>query len=435
MPKPVLVIVGRPNVGKSTLFNRILGRPTAIVEDIPGVTRDLNYQDAAWEDKRFMVVDTGGFYPKHDDNIFVQIKEQAVFAIEEADVIIHLLDGKEGMNPYDNDLVKLLRTSGKPVVWAVNKVDAPEREDRALDFYTLGVGVPVNVSAATGYGFDELMEAVSAHMADWENETSEHPRVAVVGRPNVGKSTLINTLIGRKRLLTSNIPGTTRDAIDTICTSHKRKYVFIDTAGIRRQDRHGYSVERFALVRTLRSIDRADVVLQLLDVADGVTSEDQKIAGLVHEQGKSIVFVMNKWDLVEDHAKELKGIMQQVAKKLFFFDHAPVITISGMERTRVTKLFELVDYCMEQRNLRVPTSELNRIAESIEMPSYRGMPVRIYYMTQYRTSPPGFALFTNRPEGVKPQHLRSIESQLRERFGFQGSPIWLKIRRKGEKRY
>jgi GTP-binding protein len=430
MGKPVLVILGRPNVCKSTLFNRIVGRQAAIVEDTPGVTRDRNYMDAEYDDRQFTVVDTGGFFVEHDDNIFVQIKEQALFAIEEADVIIHLLDGKEGINPHDADLVEVLRTSEKPVIWAVNKIDGSTREDRVLDFFSLGIEEPLPVSASNGYQFDELMERVVKHLPERHEEAVDFPKVAVVGRPNAGKSTLVNTLLGKKRLLVSPVPGTTRDSIDTVCTYYKRKYLFIDTAGIRRKDRHGYSVERFAMVRALRSIERADVCVLLIDASEGLVSDDQKIAGLIQDKLKGCVIVLNKWDLVDDPDKRMKQLTAKIKDKLWFFQHAPVLTASGLEKKRITKIFSLVDQVAAERKKRIPTAELNKIVQDLNLPSYRGRRVKVYYMTQFGIEPPSFTLFTNMPEGIRKSDTRHIEAKLRERYGFGGTPIRLYIRKR-----
>jgi GTP-binding protein len=390
--------------------------------------------DAEWDGKGFVIVDTGGFYPRHDDNIFTQIKEQALFAIDEADVIVHLLDGKEGANPYEADMVEILRSSGKRVIWAVNKVDTETREDRAYEFYSLGIEELFPVSAATGYNFVDFMDLVTGSFMEAGPEPDGYPKVAIVGRPNVGKSTIVNALTGKKRLLVSPVAGTTRDSIDTICSYYRRKYLLIDTAGIRRKDRRGYSIERFAMVRSLKAIERCDVAIIMLDASAGILSEDQKIAGLVNESLKSAIFALNKWDLVEDHAKLMKKLEGQIAKKLWFFQHAPVITTSGLEKKRITKFFPIIDDVIKERNKRIPTAALNKFAETLSIPPYKHRKVKIYYMTQYRTAPPGFALFTNRPEGIRPSHLRNIESRLREMYGFKGTPILIKVRQRGRER-
>jgi GTP-binding protein len=430
MPKPVIVIVGRPNVGKSTLFNRIVGYQAAIVEDVPGVTRDRNYMDAQWDDRAFVVVDTGGFYTRTPDNIFEQIKEQALFAIAEADLIIHLFDGKDGLNPYDTELVELLRASGKKVVWAVNKVDAATREERLYEFYNLGVGDPMPVSAATGYNFDELMERVLAELPHYTEEHIDYPKVAVVGRPNVGKSTLVNALLGKKRMLVSPEAGTTRDSVDSVCTYYSKKYLLIDTAGIRRKQKIGYSLERFSLVRAMRSIERCDVAVILIDASEGIVSDDQKIAGMVHAYRKGAIFLMNKFDLVQEPEAAMKKLTREMEKKIWFFTHAPVLTTSGLTRKRVTKVFPLIDEVIEERGKRISTSELNRFLGRITAPSYRGRTVKLNYMTQVASNPPVFALFTNKPEGIRESFIRHLEGKLREKYSFRGVPIRISIRQK-----
>ncbi len=431
MAKPIVVIVGRPNVGKSTLFNRIVGHSVAIVEDMPGVTRDLNYRDAQWEGKEFVAVDTGGFYPRHDDNIFTQIKEQAIYAIDEADAIVHIFDGKDGLNPFDSDLAELLRSSGKPVLWVVNKVDSELREDRAYDFYSLGLDEVMTVSATTGYNFDEFMDKLVALLPDSEPEETDYPKVAIVGRPNVGKSTMVNSLLGKKRLLVSPVPGTTRDAIDTVCTYYGRKYLLIDTAGIRRKGRRGYSIERFSMVRTLRAIERADVALVLIDASVGIVTEDQKIAGLVHDYGKSALFVFNKWDLVKDPDIRYEKLTGKLAREMWFLPDSSVLTTSGLEKKRITKLYSHIDDLMVERRKRIPTAELNKFLSFISIPPYKGKTVKLFYITQYRTEPPGFAIFTNRPDGVRDNHVRNIVARLREKFGFKGTPVRIRIRGRG----
>jgi GTP-binding protein len=430
MPKPVLVIVGRPNVGKSTLFNRIVGSQAAIVEDIPGVTRDRNYMDAVWEDRAFVAVDTGGFYPRHDDNIFAQIKEQALFAIDEADLIIHLLDGKEGLNPYDIELADILRASGKKVFWVVNKIDAPTRESLLADFYPLGVDELMPVSAATRYNFDDLMDRAAALLPPSEFVEADYPKVAVIGRPNVGKSTIINSLLGKRKLLVSPVPGTTRDSIDSVCSYYRKKYLLIDTAGIRRKDRRGYSLERFAMVRTMRSIERADVAIIMIEAPEGIVTEDQKIAGMVHRQEKGAIFLFNKWDLIKEHGPAYKKLMAEVEGKLWFFLHAPVLTTSGIERKRITKIFPLIDDVIKERKKKISTPELNRFLKGITVPPYKGRKVRLLYMTQVGTEPPRFAVFTNKPEGIKESFIRHIESRLRDKYSFRGTPIRVHIKRK-----
>jgi GTP-binding protein len=432
MSKPVVVIVGRPNVGKSTLFNRMTGTHSAIVEDTPGVTRDRNYLDAKWDDKVFMVVDTGGFYPDPPEDIFVLAKEQAIFAVEEGDIVIHLLDGKDGLTPADMELARLLRASGKKILWAANKIDAPTKEDRLYDFFRIGTEELWPVSAATGHGYEEFMDRLGQLLPEYQEEVVEYPKIAVVGRPNVGKSTLVNALLGKKRMLVSPVAGTTRDSIDSVCTYHARKYLVIDTAGLRKKGRVGYSIERFALVRAVRSIERCDVALVVLDASEGITEQDIKIAGIVKEYGKGAIFLLNKWDLIEGPDEVFKQIIPELARKMWFSPYAPVITVSGLVRKRITKVFPVIDRIIDERNKRIPTGELNRFFRDfvggMNLPMYRGKSVKLYYMTQVREEPPGFVIFCNFPEAVKEQHLRFIEKGLRDSFSFEGTPLKIYVR-------
>ena len=435
MPKPLVVIVGRPNVGKSTLFNRMTDSQSAIVGDVSGVTRDRNYMDAEWEGKGFTIVDTGGFYPEPEDEMFQDVREQALFAIDEADVIIHLLDGKEGLNQNDVEIANILRTSGKKIIWAVNKIDAPTREDRLYDFYRLGSDV-MPVSAVTGYGFDEFMDRVASFLqtAVKTAEKVVFPKVAVVGRPNVGKSTLVNTLLGKSRMIVSSVPGTTRDSIDSVCSYYGRRYLLIDTAGLRKKGKIGYSVERYSMVRTIRSIERCDVAVIVLDAIDGIVEQDKKIAGLVEKYGKGAVFLMNKWDMVKEPDALFKKYVAEFESKFWFFRHAPLLTVSGTERKRVTKVFPLVDMVISERKKRIKTSELNDfLRETVagsHLPMYKGKTVKFYYMTQVGTEPPEFVIFTNQPEGLKEAYIKFIEKSLRERFSFSGTPVRIYARHK-----
>ncbi len=419
-------------MGKSTLFNRITGSHAAIVEDIPGVTRDRNYLDANWEDKTFMVVDTGGFYPDPPEDIFAQAKEQAIFAVEEGDIIVHLLDGKDGLTPADMELARLLRASGKKILWAVNKVDAPSREERLYDFYGIGTEDLWPVSAATGHGYEEFMERLVSMLPEYREEAVDYPKIAVVGRPNAGKSTLVNALLGKKRMLVSSVPGTTRDSVDSVCTYHGKKYMLIDTAGLRKKGKVGYSIERFAMVRAIRSIERCDVALIVIDAADGIAEQDLKIAGVVKDYGKGAVVLLNKWDLVAEPEEAFKQVMPELERKLWFCRYAPAITISGLVRRRITKVFPVIDHIIEERKKRIPTGELNRFFREVvarhPLPMYRGRAVKLYYMTQVKEEPPGFVIFANYAEAVKDQHLRFIEKALREQFSFEGTPVRIHVR-------
>ncbi len=434
MKKPLVVIVGRPNVGKSTLFNRMCRSRAAVVEDIPGVTRDRHYRDAVWEDKSYTVVDTGGFYIDPPEDIYAQAKEQALFAIDEGDIVIHLMDGKDGLTPADIELARLLRTSGKKVIWAVNKVDAPTRQDRLYDFFEIGSEDLLPISAVTGYGYPEFMERLSSFLPDYAEEPSAFPRIAVVGRPNVGKSTLVNGLLGKQRMVVSSTPGTTLDAIDSVCTYYGSKYLLIDTAGLRKKGKIGYSLERFAMVRAHRSIERCDVALIVLDAGEGVTEQDVKIAGLVKEYGRGAVIVLNKWDLVPKPEEAFPSLMAEVERRFWFAQYAPVLTIAGAVKKRITKVFPIIDRVIAERKRRVPTNELNRyfrnVMEGTPLPLYRGKSVKLYYITQVKTEPPSFVVFANYPEGVQDAHLRFFERGLREHFGFEGTPIRITVRQR-----
>ncbi len=439
MNKPVVVIVGRPNVGKSTLFNRITRSQAAIVEAIPGVTRDRNYRDATWEGKTFMVVDTGGFYLEPPEDVFVQAKEQAFFAIEEGDIIIHLLDGKDGLTPADMELARLLRASGKSVVWAVNKIDAESRIERMYDFYRIGTEELIPVSAATGYGYETFMNRMYDLLPYAEIETADYPKIAVVGRPNVGKSTLVNALTGKQKIVVSSVPGTTRDALDSMCTYHGRKYVFIDTAGLRKKGKIGYALERFSMVRTVRSIERCDVALLILDAGEGIVEQDQRIAGMIKDYGKGTVFLLNKWDLVQDPERAYDLLSEALKRKMWFSSYAPFLTVSGLVKKRIFKVYPVIDVIMAERGKRIRTAELNRffqkIHSEITLPQYKNRKVKWYYMTQVKEEPPSFVLFVNYPEAVKTSHTRFIEKKLRESFGFQGTPLNIYVRpRKREKK-
>ncbi|MEW6068575.1 MAG: ribosome biogenesis GTPase Der [Nitrospirota bacterium] len=434
MAKPAVVIVGRPNVGKSTLFNRMTLSHTAIVEDIPGVTRDRNYLDAEWEGKKFTVVDTGGFYPEPADDIFQQIKEQALFAVDEADVIIHLLDGKDGLTPSDMELAKLLRVSGKKVLWAVNKIDGPTREERLYDFYPIGTEDLWPVSAATGYGYDEFMDKLISILPSYTEEVADYPKIAVVGKPNVGKSTLINTLLSKKRMIVSPVPGTTRDSVDSLCTYYGRKYLLIDTAGIRKKGKFGHTIERFSIVRAIRSIERCDISLIVIDASDGIVEQDQKIAGIVESYGKGVIFLLNKWDIVSNPEDAYERLGNELSRKMWFMQHAPFLTISAMERKRVTKIFPIIDEIIKQRKKRISTAELNRffreVISPVSLPLYKGRQVKFYYITQIKTEPPSFVIFANYPSAVKKSHLRYIEKGLRQRFSFAGTPVRIYIKQR-----
>lgn len=431
MKLPLVAIVGRPNAGKSTLFNRLIRQKKAITEKTPGVTRDRIEAEAEWEGKRLLLVDTGGFTDM-EDTIITQVRKQALYAIDEADVVIHLLDGKIGVTPEDMELMRLLKEKNKKVIYAVNKIDTPSKMNLIYEFYKLG-DEPLAVSAQTGYGIEELMEKVISLLPKKEErETQELPEIAIVGRPNTGKSTLVNTLLGKERMIVSPEPGTTRDSVDSICKYYGKQYVLIDTAGIRRKARIEDNIEYYSITRAMKSIERADVVILLIDAVEGITDQDQKIAALIRENNKSAIVCFNKWDMVEEPDRRLKYLLNEFQIKLPHLSYAPVLTISGLEKKRVTKLFPLIDEILIERKKRVPTGELNRILKKIKeelmIPAYRGREIKIYYLTQAETEPPGFVLFVNFPQAIKEHHKKYIENLLRERFGFKGSPVRIYIR-------
>ena len=445
MPKPVVAIVGRPNVGKSTLFNRIIGRNFAIVEDMPGVTRDRNYAEAEWEGKHFLLVDTGGFEPETVDPMYSKMRDQTTLAVEEADFIIFLMDGKQGLLPSDIEVSHRLRASGKPVLYAVNKVDGEKHQDLIPDFYRLGIDTLFPLSAQHGPGFSELMDELGRMLPETSPETEEKeqaelPRLAIIGRPNVGKSSFVNSLIGEDRMIVSPMAGTTRDAVDSLYQYYGRKYVLVDTAGIRSRGRISQGVEKYSVMRAMKGLSRADVALVLIDAAEGITEQDERIVGLAHEEGKGLIIVLNKWDLVPDKEEAFKRVTTEVRQRLKFADYASVITISALTRQRVTKVFEEIDKVIVEREKRVPTAELNRVFETLiaghEPPLYRARRVKYFYITQVGIKPPTFVVFVNYPDGVHFSYIRYIENGLRNAFGFNGSPvrIFAKTRREESKK-
>ncbi len=443
MPKPVVAIVGRPNVGKSTLFNRIIGRNLAIVEDLSGVTRDRNYADAEWDGMPFLLVDTGGFEPDTADAMYLRMREQTTLAIEEADVVLFLVDARQGLLPADIEVSHRLRASGKPILYAVNKVDGERHEALVPEFYRLGAEALFPFSAKHGPGFSDLMDELIRILPGRAetaaaSEAADRPRIAIVGRPNVGKSSFVNALVGEHRMIVSPQAGTTRDAVDSLYRHYGKEYVFVDTAGIRSRGRISQGVEKYSVMRAIKSLSRADAALVLIDADEGVTEQDERIAGLVHEEGRGLILVLNKWDLVEDRENAYKRLSAQVRERLKFADYAPILTISTKTKQRLTRVFGEIDRVMEETTRRVPTGELNRVFERLlaahEPPLFRGKRVKYYYITQVGVRPPTFIAFVNYPGGVHFSYLRYIENNLRDAFGFQGTPVRIYTKRRREER-
>ncbi len=434
--KPIVAIVGRPNVGKSTLFNKLAGRKKAIVADEPGVTRDLNFAAVEELGRAFTLVDTGGFETAPDDTILKQVRDQARLAIEDAHLIILLMDGRTGPTPQDKDLVEMLRRTDKKVIYAVNKVDSARREAELAEFYSLGLKDPLPISAEQGRNLNELIDAIIALLppAREEKEEEDRVKVAVVGRPNVGKSSLLNRLIGKQRSIVSDRAGTTRDAVDTPFDREGNRYLFIDTAGIRKKSRVSLTVESYCVIEALKSIDRCDCALLVLDAAAGVTGQDEKIAGIIEEKKKCCVIIVNKWDLVEKDTRTVDFVTDTIREKLPFIAYAPVLFISALTGQRVSKIFETVDTVIEKSRQRISTSNLNTVLEGIisrHSPQvYRTKAVKFYYITQTEVSPPTFVIFTNFPEGVEDSYKRFMVNSLREALGLDNVPIRLFFRKR-----
>lgn len=440
MSKPIVAIVGRPNVGKSTLFNVIAGDTISIVKDTPGVTRDRIYADCDWLNMNFTLIDTGGIEPDSKDIILSQMREQAEIAISTADVIIFIVDVRQGLVDSDSKVADLLRKSHKPVVLAVNKVDSVAKYGNDVyEFYNLGIGEPVAVSAASRLGIGDLLDEVVKHFdsEQMEEEEDERPRIAVVGKPNVGKSSIINKLVGENRVIVSDIAGTTRDAVDTEVIHEGTPYVFIDTAGLRRKSKIKEELERYSIIRTVSAVERADVVVVVIDATEGVTEQDAKIAGIAHERGKGIIVAVNKWDAIEKTDKTIYEYTRKIKEVLSFIPYAEYLFISAATGQRLTKLFEMIDVVRQNQNLRVATGVLNEImTEAVAMqqpPSDKGKRLKIYYMTQVAVKPPTFVIFVNDKELMHFSYTRYLENQIRNAFGFKGTALKFLVReRKGK---
>jgi len=437
MTRPIIAIIGRPNVGKSTLFNRLSERKKAIVIDEPGATRDRNYAETSWNGKTFILIDTGGFEPESDERILVQMREQTTLAIEEADRIIFLMDGKEGLTPSDEEITKLLRKTGKDVLFTVNKIDGPKGELLAHEFHRLGVDRLFTISAQHGLGVGELMDAATEGWpvsGDAVPETDERIRIAVIGRPNVGKSSLVNRILGYERTIVNPVPGTTRDAIDTPFDFHGRKYLLIDTAGIRRKSRIGLRLEKYSVIEVLKVIGRCDAALILIDAEEGVTDQDARIAGLAYERGVLCILVVNKWDILKKDDRTLGRYVKEVKDRLKFLDFAPIVFVSALTGQRVPVIFDAVEKAYEQYTRRVQTSELNtRVREIMEIkppPRLKNRPNTFSYVTQTSVKPPTFVFFVREPRAVHFSYQRYLANRLRETFGFEDVPIRLIFRRK-----
>lgn len=440
MGKPIVAIVGQPNVGKSTLFNIFANSRISIVEDTPGVTRDRLYADTEWLDNEFMMVDTGGIEIMNTDKIAVSIRQQAQIAIAEADVILFVCDARAGITHEDAEVAKMLRQSKKPIVLAINKADSPKQEMEIFEFYNLGIGEPIPVSAANHLGLGDLLDAVVEKFPETsaygEDGNEDEIKVALIGRPNVGKSSIFNTLVGEERSIVSDVAGTTRDAIDTPVIREGQKFLFIDTAGMRRKARIDEPIEKYSIIRSLRAVDRSDVVLMVIDAIDGITEQDKKIAGYAHEAGKGIVLVVNKWDLYDKDNTSTLRYTENLRRELVFMQYAPVVFVSAMTKQRIHRLPEVIHYVAEQNAMRISTSVLNQVVEDAiainPPPTEKGQRLKILYATQVKIKPPTFVIFVNEPEIMHFSYQRYLENKLREAFGFEGTPLQMIIRGKNE---
>ena len=438
MSKPIIAIVGRPNVGKSMLFNKIIGRRLSIVEDTPGVTRDRIYGESDWQGRKFTLIDTGGIEPRTDNQILAFMRSQAQIAIDNATVIVFLCDIKTGMTASDQEVASMLQRCGKPVILAVNKVDQGRSPD-IYEFYNLGLGDPIAVSAVHGHGTGDLLDACVQYFPpeDEEEEEDDAIKVAVIGKPNAGKSSLVNKILGEERVIVSNVAGTTRDAIDSRFTNDKGSFVFIDTAGMRKKSKIEEDIEKYSVLRATMAIDRADVCLIMIDATEGVTEQDTKVAGMAHEAGKASIIVVNKWDLVEKDDKTMARMTEEIRRDLAYMTYAPILFISAKTGQRVDKLFDMIDYVANQVAFRVTTGMLNTVLADaqtrVQPPTDKGRRLKIYYMTQVGVKPPHFVVFCNDRRLFHFSYQRYLENCIRSTFRLEGTPIILSIREKGDK--
>ncbi|WLD91840.1 ribosome biogenesis GTPase Der [Alkalihalobacillus sp. AL-G] len=437
MQKPVVAVVGRPNVGKSTIFNRVIGDRLAIVEDKPGVTRDRIYSSAEWLNREFNVIDTGGI-DLGDEPLLKQMREQADVAINEADVIIFMVNGREGVTSADEEVAQILFRSKKPVVLAVNKIDNPERMNEVYEFYSLGFGEPIAISGSHGLGLGDLLDAVIKHFPQEDEDDYDDTTIkfSLIGRPNVGKSSLVNSILGKERSIVSDVAGTTRDAIDATFTKDEQDYVIIDTAGMRKKGKVYETTEKYSVLRALKAIDRSDVVLVVLNAEEGIIEQDKKIAGYAHEAGRAVIIVVNKWDAIEKNDKTLKEFEQKIRDHFLFLDYAPIVFVSAKTKQRLHTLLPVIETVAENHSMRVKTNVLNDVIMDAVMmnptPTDKGKRLKINYVTQVATKPPTFVLFVNDPELLHFSYKRFIDNRIRDAFGFKGTPIRIIARRKSD---